>query len=109
MFETRAKDRSTLKAKCRSVWDWYDKREWRLSLFAREKKSKGLIMATRLEHLKKVNAEREETTRKKILNTCSRMFADEYKKKSGAWNFVKIAEVLKMNRKTVSKYLKEML
>lgn len=108
MFEHKAKDRSTLRAKCRSVWEWYDKREWRLSLFAREKKSKETIMATRLEHIKKVNAEREEATRKKIMNTCSGMFANEYKKKSGAWHIGKIAKDLHLTEKTVSKYLKEM-
>jgi phage antirepressor YoqD-like protein len=90
------------------VWEWYDKRDWRLSLFAREKKSKETIMATRLEHIKKVNAEREETTRKKIMNTCSGMFADEYRKKSGAWHIGKIAKDLNLTEKTVSKYLKEM-
>lgn len=107
MFEHKAKDRSTLRAKCRSVWAWYDKREWRLSLFAREKKSKETIMATRLEHIERVNAEREEISRKKIINTCSGMFANEYKKKSGAWHIGKIAEDLKMSRNTVAKYLKE--
>jgi len=108
MFEAKAKDGSTLRAKCRSVWDWYEKRDWRLSLFARKKKSKEEVMATRLEHIAKVNAEREEITRKKIQNICSGMFADEYRKKSGAWHIVKLSEDLKMNRKTVSKYLKEL-
>lgn len=108
MFEHKAKDRSTLKAKCRSVWDWYDKRDWRLSLFAREKKSKETIMATRLENIKKVNAEREEATRKKIMNTCSGMFANEYKKKSGTWNSTLIAKELNLDARTVRKYLKEM-
>lgn len=108
MFEARAKDKSTLRAKCRSVWNWYNDREWSLSLFNREKKNKEEIMATRLEHIKKVHTEREETTRKKIMNICSGMFADDYKKKNGAWNFGKIAEDLKMSRNTVSKYLKEL-
>lgn len=108
MFEYKAKDKSTLRAKCRSVWNWYNDREWSLSLFSREKKNKEEIMATRLEHIKKVHTEREETTRKKIMNICSGMFADDYKKKNGAWNFGKIAEDLKMSRNTVSKYLKEL-
>jgi len=109
MFEAKAKDRSTLRAKCRSVWDWYEKRDWRLSLLAkRNRKSKEEVMATRLEHIAKVNAEREETTRKKIMNTCSGMFADEYRKKSGAWNSVLLAKELNLDPRTVRKYLKEM-
>ncbi len=108
MFEAKAKDGSTLRAKCRSVWDWYEKRDWRLSLFARKKKSKEEVMATRLEHIAKVNAEREENTRKKIINTCSGMFADEYRKKSGAWNSVLLAKELNLDPRTVRKYLKDM-
>ena len=107
MFEHKAKDRSTLRAKCRSVWHWYEQRDWRLSLFARERKNKEEVMATRLEHIKKVNAEREEANRKKIINICSGMFAQEYRKKSGSWHISKIAEDLKMSRNTVVKYLNE--
>ena len=35
-FETDAKDKSTLKAKCRAVWNWYDAREWTIPKRKRE-------------------------------------------------------------------------
>ena len=35
------------------------------------------------------------------------MFADEYKKKSGAWHIGKISEATGLHRTIVSKYLKQ--
>jgi hypothetical protein len=64
-------------------------------------------MATRLEHINKVNAKRKNDTRRKILNCTKGMFADDYKKKSGAWHLGKISKETGLSTKTISNFLKE--
>lgn len=102
-------EKSTIRAKCRSIWNWYDKRDFRL----KEKKYESLeayykeTKMTRTEHIKNVNAKKIAENREKIEKLLSGLFANDYKKKSGAWHIAKIADVLGLNRKTVSKYLNE--
>ena len=49
-FIERSKDKSTLKAKCRSIWNWYDEREWKIPT----RKGKGMSRAdgARIAHTK---------------------------------------------------------
>ena len=109
MFEHKAKDKSTLRAKCRSVWTWYEERDWRLSLFAKEKKSKEEVMATRLEHIKKVNQNRKTKVKVAISTVLEDMFVQEQiKYKNGNYKISAIAELTGIGRNAVSKYLKEM-
>ncbi len=109
MFEHKAKDRSTLRAKCRSVWMWYEQRDWRLSLFAKEKKSKEEVMATRLQHIKKVNQNRKAKVKVAISTVLEDMFVQEQiKYKNGNYKISAIAELTGISRQAVSRYLKEM-
>ena len=112
MFEHKAKDRSTLKAKCRSVWSWYEQRDWKLSLLSatkRELKSKEDIMATRLEHIKKVNVNRKNKVKVAIRTVLEDMFMQEQiRYKNGNYKITEIAELTNISTKTVAKYLKEM-
>ena len=110
MFEAKAKDRSTLKAKCRDVWAWYEKRGWRLSLLAkRNRKSKEEVMATRLQHTKKVNQNRKAKVKVAISTVLEDIFVqDQIKYKNGNYKISAIAELTNVSTKTVSKYLKEM-
>lgn len=110
MFEAKAKDRSTLKAKCRDVWAWYEKRDWRLSLLAkRNKKSKEEVMATRLQHIKKVNQNRKTKVKVAIKTVLEDMFVQEQiKYKNGNYKISAIAELTGISRQAVSRYLKEM-
>jgi hypothetical protein len=62
---------------------------------------------TRIEIAKKMTEEKVDKNRKKIFNVLSGLFSEEYKKKNGTWNCVKINEVLKIDIKTVRKYVKE--
>lgn len=108
-FVDRAKDKSTLKAKCRSIWNWYDEREWTIpERYKRNRKQadKELSMS-RAEGAKKAREKLIENTRKKILNLITGMFKDEYKKKSGEWHISKIAKDSGTSRNTVMKYTKE--
>ena len=107
-FVDKAKDRSTLRAKCRSIWNWYDNRDWSIPN-SRERKTKtqGELMATRSEHMKAINEKRKSKTKKKILNVITGLYADEYKKKSGSWHLGKIAKATGVSEKTVRKYMRE--
>lgn len=109
MFEH--KEKSTLKSKCKAVFNWYEARDFDIVLPSKnkkynnnEEKFKGTEM-TRKENLIKVNKARAESKERLIKNTITGMFADTYKKKNGTWNFKKIATDLKISQPTVSKYL----
>jgi len=43
-------EKSTLRAKCRSIWDWYNSRDWTIPVNKRERKTKNdeeLLMTRR--------------------------------------------------------------
>jgi hypothetical protein len=102
------KERSTIRAKCRSIWNWYYERNWELPKKSRKTLKEHLenTMATRKEHILKLNKEKREDNYKKIINTITGLYADTYKKKNGKWNISKIAKELNMHRDTVSKHIK---
>ena len=50
-FIDRSKDKSTLKAKCRSIWNWYDAREWTIP--TRQGKGMSRADGARIAHQKK--------------------------------------------------------
>lgn len=104
-FIEKAKDRSTLKAKCRNIFNWYLDRNFELTRTVYVKKEKDLVMATRQEHAKKITKNTSEKYKKKILNLTTGMFKDEYRKKDGSWNVTKIANDSGTTRPTVMKYL----
>jgi hypothetical protein len=104
-FIDKAKDRSTLKAKCRNIFNWYLERNFELTKTVYVKKNQGEVMATREAHARNMTKKREEKARKKVLNCITGMFSYEYKKKSGVWNISKIAKDSGTSRNTVMKYL----
>jgi len=103
------KEKSTLRAKCRSVFNYYAERDFQLP---REKKYNTIeewyeeSKMTRQENMIKINIEKGEEARRKVLSITSGMFAEEYKR-AGKWNVSKIAKDLKMSRNTVAKYIIE--
>jgi hypothetical protein len=104
------KEYSTLRAKCRSVWNWYDKRDWEIPKgYKKVNKSKEQIMASRQEHIKKVNENRELKTRNKIRSLVDDIFMqDQIKLKNGKFKISAIAKLTEIHRKTVAKHLKKM-
>lgn len=64
-------------------------------------------MATRKEHIDKLNEDRKKTTRRKILNCVTGLMANDYKKKSGAWHYGKISEETGISTKTIARYIKQ--
>ena len=101
------KEHSTLKAKCRSVWNYYEKRNWKLPK-TYQKKSKEIVMATRQENIKKVHENTAIKNRNKIKAILDDIFLqDDIKFKNGKYRIGKIANLTELTEKTVSKYLKE--
>jgi len=105
-YHDHVKDFSTLKSKCKSIWNWYYDRDFKQSEYQKKYTDKELKMS-RQDHIKKVNINRKNETYKKVINTITGLYADDYKKKSGAWHIGNIAKDLQMTRQTVSKYIKE--
>jgi len=104
-FIDLAKDKSTLKAKCRNIFTWYFERDWQIGRVNKSNKTKEQIMATRQEHALKNSRKIAEKSKKKILNCITGMFKDDYKKKDGSWHISKIAKDSGTSRNTVMKYL----
>lgn len=108
-FIDKAKDRSTLKAKCRKIFNWYLDRNFELTQTVYIKKERDLVMATRQEHAIRLGKNKEKENIAKIKNAITGLMADAmFKKKNGTWNGKSIAEYLNLDERTVSKYLKEL-
>ena len=109
-FIDKAKDRSTLRAKCRNIFRWYLERDFEIpQRREKSKKSKRELMATRQEHAKKIHTKLAEDTKRKIINCITGTCKNEYKfqsgKRAGKWIVSKIAKDSGTSRPTVMKYL----
>lgn len=101
------KDKSTLRAKCRSIYNWYEANNWALP-FQRKTKNAEELKVTRQERAKLNTKERANKAKTKVINAITGLMAETYKiKSSRKWNITKIAEDNQLNRRTVSKYIKE--
>lgn len=101
------KEQSTLKAKCRSVWHYYEQRNWTIPV-PYTKKPKEKVLATRQEHIEKVNKNREQQNRNKIKAILDDIFLqDDIKFKNGKYKATAIAKIAEIDKRTVTKYLKE--
>jgi hypothetical protein len=108
-FDDYKKGKSTVRAKCRSVWNWYDTQGWELPKYTRKRKTKDdkELFMTRQERAISNSKAKAEKARKAVINAITGLYADEYKKKSGTWHINKIAEATGLSRRIVSKYLKQ--
>lgn len=95
------KERSTLRAKCRSIFNWYEARGWDISTKRRE------WVMTREERAKSNTEARALKAKTKVINAITGLMAATYKKKNGAWNAKAIATDLQLSQPTVAKYIKE--
>jgi len=104
------KEKSTIRAKARSIWNYYNDRDFKLKekekKYENHKKYLEETMPSRQEHMVNLNKKREAESYKKIVNTITGLYADTYKKKNGKWNISKISRELKMHRDTIAKHLK---
>lgn len=101
------KDNSTAKAKCRNIWNWYNDREWTYHILKKSSKTEEEILMTRQERARSNAKAKAERARKAVINAITGLYADEYKKKSGAWHIKRIAEAINLDPRVVSKYIKQ--
>ena len=99
------KDRSTLRAKCRSIFNYYEAKDWKLTIKGTQKTTEEIKLTRQERALANAKA-REEQAKAKIINAITGLMSEIYKKKSGAWNISKIAEDTNLHRETVAKHLK---
>jgi len=105
------KERSTIRAKCRSIWNWYNERDFDIPSKKTHRKLKDYLeetMATRKEQAIRMGKEKKEKNRRKVINLITGLYADDYKKKNGKWHYIKIAEATGLSRYTVSTIIKEL-
>jgi hypothetical protein len=98
------KERSTIRAKCRSVWFWYLNRGWTLP-----ETTKRSYTMSRTEHIKKVHANKKAKTRAAINSVINDIFIQEQiRTKGGRIKAKAVADILKISEKTVRTHLREM-
>jgi len=110
-FDEHKKGLSTVKAKCRNIWNWNDKRDWTLPKYVRKRKTKNNeeLKMTRQENMNRINANKNAKAQAKIRSVLEDIFVhDEIRFKSGKLKIGEIAKIIEMDYRTVSKHLKEM-
>ena len=88
------KDKSTLRAKCRNIWRWYDERGWKVT-----RRERALTNAQSI----------KEKKRRQILNAVTGIMKDEYIKDDGTWNIYKLTKDLGMSKNTIKRHLKSLI
>lgn len=96
LFIDRAKDKSTLRAKCRSIWSWYNDREWTIPT------RKGLGMS-RAEGAKIAHTKLADATKAKVKKAIAGLEFMQEK-----INIANVARDAKVSRDTAKKYLIEL-
>jgi hypothetical protein len=105
---TVCKDLSTLKAKCRSIVNYYIGRDYELDRYIRKTKTKEEWIMTRTQNMIKQNKKKSLSNRQKIENLLSGMFVEDlYKKPNGKYHISNIMKDLNLSRNTVKKHLKD--
>lgn len=93
--ERRAKDKSTLRAKCRSVWNWYDARGWTIP-----KKESQMTRSERARANAKLKAIRAENAVRSAVQSLK--FLNE------RISIRKVAEYAQVSKSTAEKYLRKL-
>jgi len=97
LFLDHVKDKSTLKAKCRSTWHWYEKRDFEIPKSNREFKM------SRAEAGKKAHTKLAQDTKAKVVGAIESLkFLQE------KVNIANVAKHAGVSRDTAKKYLKEL-
>jgi hypothetical protein len=102
------KDKSTLKAKCRSIYYWYEERDFKITNYQKKyttEQQREQLKMTRADNMLKVTKAEAEKNERLVKNAISGLMATEYKKPNGKWNVSKLSKELKLARNTVMKYL----
>ena len=93
-------------SKAKNIAKWVYKNYQNGKRKRKTKNYKELLM-TRQERSKKNAQLKYDRAHKKILNMITGLYANEYKKKDGTWNILKLARDLKMSKNTIKRHLKD--
>ena len=88
-------ERSTARAKAKSIFNWYVKRDF--------KPSKRTHQMSRTEHIKKVNEQRKASAKEAVLKV-----AETFKFLNQKMTAKAVGEAARLDQRTASKYLKEL-
>ena len=107
-LDKKTSGKSTIRCKCRSIYNYYEKRNFEIEKTQYEKvnKTQQEIQMTRVENCKKMTKQVELDNIKKVKHFLSGMFIDDYKKPNGNWNISKISKEIRLSRNTIYKALK---
>ena len=111
-FNFPKKEKSTLRAKSKSIFAWYSERDFKTGVSKKRKtETDSDLKAIKIETCRKNNEKKKNKTREKIKKFLNSKEAqkDKYKKSNGKWNISAISQKMKMKRDTISKHLKEIL
>lgn len=92
------KQNSTIKAKCRSVWHWYEKQDFKIP-------EGRTFEMSRAENMKRINELQKLENKKKVLEASTALTV---RKKNGKLNITAIAAAADMSYNTAKKYLEEL-
>lgn len=106
-FSDKSKDRSTLKAKCRNIYNYYAHRDFKIFCEYKRKLNDKELSMTRSKNMKKVNDLQSRENRTLVVNAITGLYQNEYKTKKGEWNISKLSKALNLSRNTIYKYLLE--
>lgn len=95
------KERSTLRSKCRAIWNWYDERNWTIP----KKREFEMTRSERARNNARLKYERAQAA---VLGIIKGLIANEFVKEDGSWNVSKIARHLGMSRNTVIKHIRDL-
>jgi hypothetical protein len=96
------KDNSTLKAKCRNIWNWYNNRDWTIP----QKRNFEMTRSERARTNAKLKKDRARATLLGFIK--GNLLENEYKKADGSWNIKELTKATGLHRHTISKHLKEL-
>ncbi len=96
------KDKSTLRAKCRNIWNWYNKMGWTIP----KRRQWKMTRSERAKENAKLKKQRARATLLGFIQ--NNLLADEYKKPDGTWNITKLSKATKLSRPTIIAHLKEL-
>lgn len=107
-----SKEYSTLKAKAKSIFNWYWERGFKVyEAYERKTKTKEEWIMTRSENMKRIKALQKNKTQGAIKEILNGLFADEYKHQKGRFkglvNVPKLARYMGVSEKTILRNLKE--
>lgn len=107
-----SKEFSTLKAKAKSIFNWYHARSFKIFGAYERKTTDEEYQMTRSENMKRVKALQKNKTQGAIKEILNGLFADEYKHQKGRFkglvNVPKLARYMGVSEKTILRNLKEM-